>query len=338
MDTDFTREAILQKPVAEGTLRCHVCERRCVIPPGQLGWCRTRLNRGGKLLTLVYGAISTMTANAIEKKPLYHFYPGTKTMTAGGWCCNFPCLWCRNWDLAHADAPLTGEFISPSQFISIAEEAGCQGIAMSFNEPTLALEWVLNAFETAQARGLYNVFVTNGYMTPEALMFLINAGMHAMNVDINTDVALARRFLDGVDMERIWMNCKIALQYGVHVEISTLVIPALNDDEGVLRGIARRIAVELGVEIPWHLAGYVPSYKYNAPHTPLYTLEMAWEIGKGAGLHYVYINQQGNRHENTECPNCGSLLIRRLGPLVLSNVIRNGACPRCGTVIRGVWG
>lgn len=337
METDFTREAILQKPVSEGTVRCHVCERRCVIPPGQIGWCRTRLNHAGTLLTTVYGAVSTMTANAIEKKPLYHFFPGTKTMTAGSWCCNFPCLWCRNWDIAHTQAPTSGEFVSPKQFIDIAEESGCQGTAMSFNEPTLALEWVLNVFKLAHEHGLYNTFVTNGYMTPEALSYLAQAGMDAMNVDINCDAMLARRFLEGIDMERVWTNCKLAMQAGIHVEISTLVIPAFNDDEGILGQIARRIAVELGAEVPWHLSGYVPSYKFNAPTTPISTLENAWQIGKGAGLKYVYINIQGNRHENTECPNCGTLLIRRLGSIVISNTLRNGACPKCGTPIRGVW-
>lgn len=192
----FVRESLLQEEV-NGRVRCNVCERRCVIVPGGLGCCRTRENVGGRLVTLVYGAVSSLAANPIEKKPLYHFYPGTHALTAGSWSCNFGCPWCQNWGISKA-APASslrpgpvrsgtgGGFLPPGRFVELAESAGCQGTSISFNEPTLSLEWSLEVFRLARRRGLYNTYVTNGYMTPEALSLLIDAGLDAMNVDIRS--------------------------------------------------------------------------------------------------------------------------------------------------------
>ena len=190
----FFRESLLYER-ADTKIRCNVCECRCLLTPGGFGWCRTRQHRGGKLLTLIYGAVSSLAANPIEKKPFYHFHPGTFVLTAGSWSCNFGCPWCQNWDISKVRPPARGRFVSPEDFVQSTTEASCQGTSISFNEPTLSLEWSLDVFRLAMSRGLYNTFVTNGYMTPESLSLLIDAGLDAMNVDIKGDAEVGRKYL-----------------------------------------------------------------------------------------------------------------------------------------------
>jgi pyruvate formate lyase activating enzyme len=303
-----------------------------------LGWCRTRQNRQGKLITLIYGAASSIAANPVEKKPFYHFWPGTGAFTAGSWSCNFGCPWCQNWDISKEAPPARGRSITPRQFVEMAEQSGCSGTSISFNEPTLSLEWSLEVFRLARDRGLYNTFVTNGYMTPEALEALIDAGLDAMNIDIKGDRAAVRQYCKAVDAEKVWGNCKAAHERGVHIEITTLVIPTVNDDDGILRGIAHRIASDLGPDVPWHVSAYFPAYHFGAPPTPVHTLERAWRVGRGAGLEFVYAgNVPGHRYDNTYCPGCHTLLIERMGFDVRTNSIRSGRCPNCNRPVSGVW-
>mgnify|MGYP001613011662 CR=1 FL=1 len=338
MEGVFVRESLLQERIGE-KIRCNVCERRCVIVPGGLGWCRTRENRDGRLVTLIYGAASSVAANPIEKKPFYHFYPGTCAFTVGSWSCNFGCPWCQNWDISKTPPPRTGEYLSPKRFVEMTENAGCQGTSISFNEPTLSLEWSLDVFRLARQRGLYNTYVTNGYMTPEALLLLIDVGLDAMNVDVKGDADAVKKFCKGVDVEKVWAACRLARSRGVHIEIATLVIPIVNDDERTLHSIAERIVTELGPEVPWHVTSYYPAYKFTASPTPMRTLERAWQIGNDAGLGFVYVgNRPGHRYDNTYCPACSALLIRRAGFDVLLNAVLNGRCPQCERRIAGVWG
>ena len=266
VEGNFVRESLLWERAGD-RVRCNVCERRCRIAPDRLGWCRTRKNLNATLVTLIYGSLSSVAANPIEKKPFYHFFPGTHTATAGSWSCNFGCRWCQNWDISKARVPETGTFVSPEKFIHTTEESGCQGTSMSFNEPTLSLEWSLDVFILARKLGLYNTYVTNGYMTPEALSLLVDAGLDAMNVDIKGDAPQVKRFCRHVDVEKVWASCTNARSRGVHVEITTLLIPGVNDSDETLRGIAGRIRTDLGRDVPWHVTGYYPSYKFAAPAT-----------------------------------------------------------------------
>jgi pyruvate formate lyase activating enzyme len=232
-----------------------------------------------------------------------------------------------------------GEYVSPEVFIALVWDAGCQGTSISFNEPTLSLEWSLDVFRLARERGLYNTYVTNGYMTHEALSLLIDAGLDAMNVDVKGDAAAVRKWCKGIDVEKVWASCKLARSNAVHLEIATLVIPGVNGEDDTLRGIARRILSELGPEVPWHVSAYHPAFQFGAPQTPVRTLERTWQIGKEAGLAHVYVgNGPGHHYDNTHCPECDALLIRRQGFDVLSNAVRGGQCPKCGRPIAGVWG
>ncbi len=336
MPDAFVQESLLQERVGNKT-RCNVCARRCVISIGGQGWCRTRENRSGQLVTLIYGAVSSRAANPIEKKPLFHFYPGSWCYTVGSWSCNFGCPWCQNWDISKV-TPDGGEYVSPLRMIELTERSGCAGTSISFNEPTLSLEWSLDVFRLAKARGLYNTFVTNGYLTPEALNLLIDAGLDAMNVDIKGDAAGVRKYGKGIDVNHVWAACQLARARGVHVEIATLIVPTVNDAPAVLHGIAARIVAELGPEVPWHVSGYYPAYQFTVSPTPLRTLERAWHIGREAGLEFVYVgNVPGHRYDNTYCPQCSTLLIERHGFEVITNGLDQGKCPWCQRTISGVW-
>jgi pyruvate formate lyase activating enzyme len=335
MGSRFIHKAQLLEPTG-AKVRCLTCERRCELADGGVGWCRTRQNRDGTLYTLVYGLVSSLSCNPIEKKPLYHFYPGSVALTAGSYSCNFACPWCQNHHISKA-ASGPGRYTSPQDFVSQASKLGCQGTSISFNEPTLSLEWSLEVFRLARARGLYNTYVTNGYMTPEALRLLANAGLDAMNVDLKGDAQAVRQYC-GTDVEKVWRNCRLARELEVHLEITTLVIPGVNDRHEVLRGIAEWIVADLGPDVPWHVSGYYPAYRFTAPPTPVRTLERAWNAGKAAGLEFVYLgNVLGHRLENTCCPDCGTCLIRRQGLRVTASRLDHGGCPNCGREVPGVW-
>jgi pyruvate formate lyase activating enzyme len=337
VESIFIREALLQEAVG-GKVRCNTCERHCTLVPDGLGWCRTRQNRNGRLVTLIYGSVSSVAANPVEKKPFYHFQPGTWALTAGSWSCNFGCPWCQNWDISKSPPPVKGDYVSPQRFVELVEKSACQGTSISFNEPTLSLEWSLEVFRLARRRGFYNTFVTNGYMTPEALSLLIDAGLEAMNVDLKGDAASVKKFCKMVDVEKVWTAAKLARARGVHVEITTLVIPTVNDSDSVLGAIAKRISRDLGREVPWHISGYFPAYRFTAPPTPIRILERAWQIGKAAGLEYIYTgNTPGHAHDNTYCPACGMVLIGRSGFDVVEYRLDAGKCPECGRTITGVW-
>ena len=318
-------------------MRCLTCERRCTLAHGQLGWCGTRVNRDGVLYTVIYGLVSSLSANPIEKKPLYHFYPGSVALTAGSYSCNFACSWCQNHPISKATSG-PGPYTSPQDFVAQASERGCQGTSISFNEPTLSLEWSLDVFRLARARGLYNTYVTNGYMTPQALRLLADAGLDAMNVDIKGDAGAVRRYCGGVDVEKVWRTCRLARELDVHLEIATLVVPGMNDRDEVLRGIAERVVAELGADVPWHVNGYYPAYRFTAPPTPVGALERARQIGQEAGLAFVYLgNVPGHRSANTTCPECGRLLVERRGLRVTAWRLDRGRCPGCGREMPGDW-
>jgi pyruvate formate lyase activating enzyme len=334
------RPALLQEFIeskAGQATRCLTCERRCEIVPGGLGRCRTRRNQDGRLVTLTYGAVASLSANPIEKKPLYHFYPGTVALTGGSFSCNFDCPWCQNASLSKAP-PGPARFLSPEAFVQKALDLGCQGTSISLNEPTLSLEWSLDLFPLARQRGLYNTYVTNGYMTSEALELLVNAGLDAVNVDIKGDARAVRQHC-GADVEVVWRNCRLAQEAGVWLEITTLAIPGVNDGEHILRGIAERIVADLGPDVPWHVSGYYPAHKFAAQPTPASTLERAWHIGREAGLSFVYVgNVPGHRWENTYCLDCDRPLIARRGLGLTRFDLERGRCRDCGRSVPGVWG
>jgi pyruvate formate lyase activating enzyme len=329
------KEAMLYEKI-DDKVKCNTCERFCEISPNKLGFCKTRKNIDGKLYTLEYGDISSLSSNPIEKKPFFHFHPGSYALTIGSWGCNFSCPWCQNYDISRSTPDLTrSNYVSPKNFMKLIKEQKCNGTSISFNEPTLLFEYSLDVFDLAMKEGYYNTYVTNGYMTSETLRLLVKHGLDAVNFDMKGDKEAVRKYC-GADVEKVWRNIGESERLGVHVEITTLVIPGVNDDEECLHGIASRIRRETNENTPWHITQYYPAYKaleigLYPSRTPVETLEKAWQIGKEEGLNYVYAgNIPGHRLENAYCHNCNALLIERFGfNLVDYRVSPNNTCPEC---------
>ena len=329
------KEALLYEKLQKAHVRCGTCERFCEIPPNTLGFCKTRKNINSKLHTLVYGDVASLSANPIEKKPFFHFYPGSRALTAGTWSCNFTCPWCQNWQLSKSHpGEKQGTYISPGQFVKLLKRYDCQGTSFSFNEPTLLLEYAVDVFDRARAAGYYNTYVSNGYMSETALTLLAEHGLNAMNIDIKGDKRAVYRYA-GADVDKVWQNAAGAKERGIHMEITTLVIPGVNDDDACFKQIAKRIKTELGKDTPWHLSAYYPSYQFDAPPTPVTTLERARHIAITEGLTYVYMgNVPGHPLENTYCPRCETLLIERdVFEVRAYHITAQKACPTCQEAI-----
>ncbi len=326
----YVREALLYRRLEGSKVRCELCERRCVIPEGQVGFCKTRRNSGGTLFTLQYGLSSGISANPIEKKPFFHFWPGSRSLTIGSFSCTFECPWCQNWHISkRAPDPSLGEYVSPERFVQMVEDAGCSSTSVSFNEPTLLFEWALDVFRLAHRRGFQNTFVSNGYMTLEALRALRDAGLDALNVDVKGDAEAVRRYC-GADVRAVWRNVREARRLGMHVEVVNLVIPGVNDRPEQLEDVVESHLRYAGAETPLHFTAYYPAYRFAAPPTPVGVLERARKLAVSRGIHFVYVgNVPGHPYENTYCPDCGTLLIERFGFDVIRVRLENQRCPKC---------
>ncbi|MCP8319793.1 MAG: AmmeMemoRadiSam system radical SAM enzyme [archaeon] len=313
-------------------VRCDICERRCHIPLNGLGFCKTKANIDGKLYTLVYGDISSISSNPIEKKPFFHYWPGSYALTIGTWSCNFTCPWCQNYDISkYYPKPHKAHYISPEDFLNLVISERCQGVSFSFNEPTLLFEYAIDVFPLVCKSNMYANYVSNGYMTSEALKALKEAGMDAIKFDVKGNADAVKRFC-AADVEIVWRNVKEAKKMGLHVEVVNLMIPRVNDEDFYIRELAQRHMKEAGESTPLHFTRFYPAYKMvDRPQTPISTLEKAHEIAKKEGLRYVYIgNVLGHRLENTYCHNCNELLIKRYGfSIIKYSITSDKRCPNC---------
>lgn len=344
INPQYLKKSIHQEKINEKISQCLTCERKCKISNGKSGFCQTRINYNGEIYTIVYGLIPVLSFNPIEKKPLYHFYPGSVAITIGTYGCNFSCFWCQNHNISHPKEKIINivensrDYLSPENIIELAKNNNCQGTSISFNEPTLLFEYSLEVFKLAKKEGLYNTYVTNGYMTEEVLDDLIKEGLDAINIDIKGDRNMVKRYC-GADVELVWRNAKIAKNSGVHVEITTLLIKNFNTDDEIIKKIATRILNDLGEDTPLHLSRFFPHYKsfeYDLfDPTPKRFLYNAYEISKEVGLDYVYLgNLPYSKYENTFCPKCSKLVIERSGLGVHKLYLdSDGNCNYCGTPI-----
>ena len=335
------KEAMFWAPAEGEKVRCSLCRFRCLIAEDQRGICGVRENRGGRLFTLVYGRSIAENVDPIEKKPLFHFHPGSLSFSVATAGCNFRCLHCQNYQISPfppGKRPvIAGHELSPEQIVSRARDAGCRSIAYTYTEPTIFFEYAYDTAVLARGRGIKNVFVTNGYTTPEALE-KIAPYLDAANVDLKGMSENFYKEVVGATLEGVLDTLRIYRRLGIWIEVTTLVIPGHNDSDGDLRGIARFIAEELGAEVPWHVTAFYPTYRLtDAPPTPSATLQKAWQIGKDAGLHYVYVgNLPGTEGESTHCPRCSDKVIERMGFRIRDRKLKDGECSSCGEKIAGV--
>ncbi|MBI2303211.1 MAG: AmmeMemoRadiSam system radical SAM enzyme [Chloroflexi bacterium] len=329
------REALLYDNLPGGDVKCHVCQWRCRLRPGKLGACQMRRNREGVMELLNYGQVSSLAVDPIEKKPLYHFYPGSQVFSLGTWGCNFHCQHCQNWEISFGDPQEMGhrsQQLSPEAAVSLTKKYRCQGIAWTYNEPSVWFEYTLDGAQLAKAHNLYTVYVTNGYLTPEALD-VIGPYLDAYRVDVK---GFSDSFFRSVAKVPRWREILSVAQcaqekWQMHVEIVTNVIPTFNDDDEQLEAIARWIRDNLGELTPWHVTRFYPHHKLDyLPPTPLTTLERAWNIGRRAGLAFVYIgNVPGNEGENTFCYQCHAVAVRRRGYQVQAAALKGSRCTFC---------
>jgi pyruvate formate lyase activating enzyme len=333
------KEALLYERLEGQKVQCVLCAHRCTIAEGRLGICHVRENEGGTLYTHVYGNTIAEQVDPIEKKPLFHFYPGSLSYSVATPGCNFRCRWCQNADISQMprEQPLLrGAESPPSQIVASAERAGCRSIAYTYTEPTIFFEYSYDVARLAHERGLASVYVTNGYMTEE-MLDLMHPYLDAANVDLKSYRDEVYRRYVGARLQPVLDSLIRIKHLGIWLEVTTLLLPGINDSHEELRDIARFLADEVGADTPWHISRSTPAYRMrDLPPTPLATLEEARQIGREAGLRYVYLgNVPGEA--NTVCHECGQILIRRSGYRVLAQTIRPGStCPNCGTRVAGV--
>lgn len=331
-------EAFLYESLADKKVKCNLCNHRCEIKIGRRGICNVRENRDGKLETLVYGKLIAQHIDPIEKKPLFHFYPGSQSYSVATVGCNFKCRFCQNADIAQMpsnyDGMITGTEVAPDTIVQLAERKGCKTISYTYTEPAVYFEFSYDTARLAHEKDIKNVFVTNGYMTSEALQ-MISPYLDAANVDLKAFSDDFYKKYCSAKLEPVKRTLKMMKSLNIFLEVTTLLIPGLNDDMEELNSLARFICTELGPEVPWHISRFHPTYKLlDRPPTPVDTLLEAREIGLQAGLRYVYTgNIPGEQGENTICYNCGETLISRFGVYIQNIKIEKSHCAYCGVPI-----
>ena len=340
----LSQEGSLFSSAADGSVQCQACALRCQIRPGQRGICQVRVNRDGKLF-VPWGYVAAAQTDPIEKKPFFHFLPGSRAFTFGMLGCDFRCSFCQNWEISQTfrdPAAAIGirsiQETNPAQIVSAAVRSGSQMVVSSYNEPLITAEWAAAIFEPAQKAGLYGAIVSNGHATPQVLHFL-KPYLTALKIDLKSMQAKNYQAMGG-KLAPVLETIQLAQQLGIWLEVVTLVIPGFNDSVTELWETARFLA-SVSPAIPWHVTAYHPDYRMDNPPTPPETLQQAADIGQEAGLNFVYAGNLPGRVgslENTYCPHCQTLLIRRSGFNILDNFITSqGTCNNCGQKIPGIW-
>jgi len=332
-------EAMFYEKQLGNMVQCNLCNHHCRISHGNRGICGVRENKSGTLYSLVYGKLISRALDPIEKKPLFHFIPGSLAYSIATIGCNFRCKNCQNWEISQSPKPhnpITGRKTSPEEIVKTAEQMDCKSIAYTYTEPVIFMEYAYDTAKLAVEKGMKNIFVTNGYITEDALRE-IAPYLHAANIDLKSFSDKFYKENCRASIEPVLEAIKLHKQIGIWIEITTLVIPNVNDSEENLTNIAEFI-VNIGEEIPWHVSRFYPAYELiDLPPTPIRTLRRARDIGLKAGLRYVYLGNVPGEGENTHCYNCNKRLIERHGYRIVENRIVEPACPVCGAEIEGVW-
>lgn len=331
------RKGMLYDKLPGNRARCNVCQHRCSIAEDKAGICLTRVNKGGDIYSTIYGVVSSMNADPIEKKPLYHYIPGSRSFSIGSFGCNFRCVFCQNWQIARVDGTqipaVEGHRLSPEAAVRLAKQYGCATIAWTYNEPGIWLEYTLDCARLARQQGIRTVYVTNGYLTPEHLD-VIGPYLDVYRVDIKSfSDEFYRKLINVPGVKGVLEVAETAKdRWRMHVETVTNVIPGWNDDPVNLRSIARWIACGLGDRTPWHITRFFPCAQLaDVPPTPLETMELAERIGREEGLRFVYLGNIAAGGQNTLCPVCRTRAVARFGYTTrVEAVTDQGSCANCG--------
>jgi pyruvate formate lyase activating enzyme len=334
------KEALFYGKLDDQKVHCFLCRHHCKINEGKRGLCGVRENKGGTLYTLIYGFPCSYHVDPIEKKPLFHFYPGSRAFSIATAGCNFRCSHCQNHEISQMprdEGHIYGQKMEPPEVVEMAAKAGCKSISYTYTEPTIFYEYALDCAMLAKEKGISNNFVTNGYIEDEPLK-TIKPYLDGANIDLKGFTADFYKKVCGADLQGVLDAIKTYKSLGVWIELTTLVIPGYNESEEELRSIARFIHNDLGVETPWHVSAFYPTYKLTeAPRTPAKTLQRARQIGIEEGLRYVYTgNIPGADGESTYCWSCKKLVIGRYGYTLSEYNIKDSACTFCGAIIDGV--
>jgi len=334
------KEAMLYEKLEGGSVHCALCSHRCKIAPSKRGICGVRENQDGTLYTLVYGPVIAASVDPIEKKPIYHLYPGSESYSIAAVGCNFRCTFCQNHEISQMpreEGRITGREMTPREVVNGAINSKSKSISYTYTEPTIFFEFAHDTARLAREEGLKNIFVTNGFMTEEALE-AASPWLDAANVDLKSFRDEFYRRHCGARLEPVLDTLRGMKKRGIWVEVTTLVIPTLNDDEGELREIAAFIR-SLGEDVPWHVSRFFPRYSVQSlPPTPAKTIDRALEIGRKAGLKHVYSgNVPASESDNTYCFSCKNLLICRQGYAIRGYNLAGSKCNRCGTVLAGIF-
>jgi pyruvate formate lyase activating enzyme len=333
------RKASYWVALADGFVQCKLCPRTCVVGPGDRGNCGVRENRGGTYYTLTYGNPCAIHIDPIEKKPFFHFLPGTTAFSIATAGCNLHCKFCQNWQISQSrPEELDNYRLPPEELVEAAVQSGSPSIAYTYSEPTIFFEYMLDCAKLAHERGLLNVYHSNGFINEEPLRELCQY-LDAANIDLKGFTEDYYRDMSGGSLAPVLRSLRILKEEGVHLEITTLVVPGWNDEPETLRAMCQWIYANLGPDVPLHFSRFHPEHKLmNIPPTPVETLDLARKIALDAGLNYVYIgNVPGHEAESTFCPSCGREVVKRVGYSVDPSGMVGGACKYCGTKIEGVW-
>lgn len=335
------KEAMLYKKQDGGrNVQCHLCAHRCKIAPSKYGVCGVRENRDGTLCTHVYGEAIASHIDPIEKKPLYHFFPGSTSYSIATAGCNFKCGFCQNWQISQASkgdgSTFSGYELKPAEVVREAKRSGSKSISYTYTEPTIFFEYAYETARIAKNEGIFNNFVTNGYMTKETLE-TINPYLDACNVDLKSFRDEFYRKECGARLDPVLDSIRFMKDLNIWVEVTTLIVPGVNDSDNELKNIAEFIA-DVDFDMPWHISRFHPDYKFrDYEPTPLKVLNKAKKAGKDAGLRYIYIGNVFGESSDTLCYNCGNMLIKRHGFSGEETGLDASKCSGCGTAIKGVF-
>jgi len=321
------------------TVQCDICPRQCIIDPGQAGDCRIRVNIDGKLTAVTYGYPCAVHVDPVEKKPAYHFLPGTATFSLATAGCNLHCKNCQNWEISQQEPEaVPAARVPPDAVAGLALQNGCRSVSYTYTDPVVYFEYALDASVQAREAGLRNVLVTAGYINRDPARELFRH-VDAARIDLKSMSEAFYRDVCDATLKPVLSTLVLAREMGLHIEVVHLIVPTLNDSDGDIRSLCRWVHDNLGPDIPLHFSRFFPQYRLrNLPPTPLETLYRARQIAESEGMHFVYLgNILDEDSSKTVCPACGTVLIRRRGFEVLENSLREGKCPKCSKGIYGIW-